>query len=246
MFVFSLFCKNRLIDYWKGLGYMAFTSSKEFANILLDGDLNKCWAIIKEYDYSGYSSTFIYDELIANAMKEIGYMWQRNEISVAEEHLATGICEVLLSRYQWEKEKKDNIQAKRVMLFCPEGEHHTLGLKMSASTFEEYGWITKNLGANLPIEHALYMARKWKPDVVAISLTMSYTIPKLDKYINTLTNLKDKPNIIIGSRLINDYSFEMLKDNHIFFLNDQFSLKDWIYNYGQAKALLNIMNGDQR
>ena len=194
---------------------MTFTSSKELAESLLEGNLNKCWAIIKEYDYSGYSSTFIYDELITNAMKEIGYKWQRNEISVAEEHLATGICEVLLSRYLWEKGNLDSNQEPKVMLFCPEGEHHTLGLKMCASTFEEYGWTVKNLGANLPLEHAIYMIRKWKPDCLGISLTMSYTIPMLRQYIDRISMLKDKPDILIGSRLLNEYSFKMFEDDHM-------------------------------
>ncbi|KAB7669364.1 cobalamin B12-binding domain-containing protein [Bacillus sp. B1-b2] len=149
-------------------------------------------------------------------------------------------------RYQWEKEKMGNVQARKVMLFCPEAEHHTLGLKMCASTFEEYGWITRNLGANLPLEHALYMARKWNPDVIAISFTMSYTIPKLEQYISTFSDINNKPDIIIGSRLLNEYSFEMLKDNHIYLLNDQYSLKNWIIHYAKERALLNMMHGEQR
>ncbi|KAB7669363.1 B12-binding domain-containing protein [Bacillus sp. B1-b2] len=93
---------------------MVFTSSKELADSLLEGDLNKCWAIIKEYDYKGYSSTFIYDELITTALREIGYMWQRNEISVAEEHLATGVCEVLLSDINGKKKKWETYKQERL------------------------------------------------------------------------------------------------------------------------------------
>ncbi|MED3964552.1 cobalamin B12-binding domain-containing protein [Niallia taxi] len=220
-----------------------FVSAKEFALALLEGNIQKSMAIIQELDYQGYHTAFIYDELITPAMKYIGELWQRNEISVAEEHLATGICEVILSHYMLNIQQADT-QEKKVLLFCLEGEHHTIGLKMCASTFQENGWEVKNLGPNLPLEHAVYMARKWKPDVIGMSLSMSFSIPTLRPYIEELERLAPKPAIIVGSRLIQEYDLQQYCSPSTIFISEQSELKSWLQKYNNANSLIHSVRSD--
>jgi len=99
---------------------------------------------------------------------------------------------------------------------------------MVASIFQEKGWDVKNLGANLPLEHAVYTARKWKPDVVGISLSMSYSIPALRPYIEQLELLTPRPAIIVGSRLLQDYDLRPYASQSTIFISEQSQLKAWL------------------
>jgi len=220
-----------------------FVSAKELAGALLEGNIQKSMAIIQELDYQGYNTSFIYDELITPAMNYIGELWQKNEISVADEHLATGICEIILSHFMLNIQKNDAL-AKKALLFCLEGEHHTLGLKMVASTFEEAGWDVKNLGANLPLEHAVYMAQKWKPDVIGMSLSMSYSIPTLRPYIEQLEELTPQPAIIVGSRLLHDYNLRPYASPATIFISEQSQLKYWLKDYNEESSFIHSARGD--
>lgn len=141
-------------------------------------------------------------------MHYIGQMWEENEITVAQEHLATAICDFALSRYCFDKMgETSSANRKKGLFFCLEGEEHYIGIKIISSLFREANWDVQFLGANLPLEYAVYNAQKWKPDVIGISLSLSIQLPKLKEYVTTLENLAHTPTIIVGSRLLKKYDF---------------------------------------
>lgn len=119
-----------------------------------------------------------------NALYYVGDLWKNNEMTVADEHLATGTTDIILTRYLLEKKEME--PSKRVLFFCIEVEAHVLGLKMVSSFFKENGWDTQFLGANLPLKYAVYSEKKWKASVIGISVTMVHHIPLLPNYIMEL------------------------------------------------------------
>ena len=64
-------------------------------------------------------------------MYYIGELWENNEISVADEHLATAVCDMILTELSQEKTKNVTID-KKVMLLGLEEEQHYIGLRMVA------------------------------------------------------------------------------------------------------------------
>ena len=48
------------------------------------------------------------------------------------------------------------------------------------------------LGPNLPLNHMLSFIRKWKPEVVGISIALPYRLPKLIEYIEAIVQLEDE------------------------------------------------------
>lgn len=172
--------------------------AKAFATRLLDGDPYEAWDIVQHWIDQRKSSLAIFEELITQGMRYIGQLWENNEITVADEHLATGVCDVVLSRYAYHIQQPSKVSL-RVMLFCVEKEDHYLGLKMSSILFQERGWDVKFLGPNLPLDHALYNVVKWKPDAIAISFAMMYQIPTVEQY---LEQLHPHAQLLVGSRIV--------------------------------------------
>jgi MerR family transcriptional regulator, light-induced transcriptional regulator len=173
-------------------------------NQLLSGNQDSAWDIVEEALQKGASSLDIYESLLTPAMYYIGTLWEKNIVTVADEHVATTTCDYVLTRYGFYKEMTSESKKEygKVMLFCLEEEQHFIGLKMVSLLFEEHGFDTRFLGADLPKEAAEVMAKDWQPDIVALSASISYHLDQLPQYVNMLEDLNPKPITLVGGRLI--------------------------------------------
>ena len=145
---------------------------RAFAAALLAGDEVAAELVIRDAIEADLSTPAIDDEIIAPALWLVGDLWERGEISVAEEHLAT---EISLRVLALQREAKRVAKARgrhRVMLAAPAGELHVVALQMVANLLREARFDVVMLGADVP-PHALgAMARRHEPAVVCMSSTM--------------------------------------------------------------------------
>lgn len=203
---------------------------KELVTYLLKGDEVNSWNLIQKY-IKGKESTFLYENIVTRAMRYVGELWEMNEISVADEHVASNIFHLLISRFSLERngeERADHLGSdsrSKAMLFCIEGEEHSLGAKMASSLFEEYDWDTRYLGANLPINDAIIYANKWRPDVIGISVSIVYNLPILLEFLKEIDRLDYDPEIILGGRITILYPMEKYCPDHVVILKDLHSLR---------------------
>jgi methanogenic corrinoid protein MtbC1 len=120
----------------------------------------------------------IHLKIIQQAQYEIGRLWQENRISVAQEHLATAISQLALS-HLYRHLPRDPSNGKIVMVSCVEGELHEVGARMASDFLEMAGFDVRFLGANVPTSHLVRMVREQKPDLLALSVSMTYHLPAL-------------------------------------------------------------------
>lgn len=174
---------------------------EQFAEMMMDGRTEACWSEVRAMTEAGYNSLFVYEQLLAPAMNYIGDLWEQNLVSVADEHLASAVCEILLSRYG-AMTMPASAHEGRAMLLCVEGEGHALGLKMAHALFREHGWDGRCFGAGLPLRDTLIHAMKWKPDVVALSAADPGLLPTLAEYVETLNGIPYAPVVMVGGRAL--------------------------------------------
>jgi len=207
--------------------------TKTFANLLLHGDTTNAYKLVENLIFEGYTSLYVYENIVREALYYIGYLWEIDEISVADEHLATGTADFVLTKLdanlgQMLTNEQHERNSKQVMLFCIEGEEHYIGIKMAANVFKEHNWNVKYLGPNLPLEHAIHFANKMKPNVICFSVTVSHHLKQIPTYIKALENLDYKPQLMIGSRLIDKYQFSHFVSKDTIILSDLEELSHWI------------------
>lgn len=206
------------------------------AALLLEGNYAKVWQNLQKHSH--LSRVEVYQNLITPAMQHIGHLWETNQITVADEHLATATCDFVLSKLAYQREKSQT--GKRAMFLCLDGEQHYIGLKMVNSLFEEDGWETKYFGPSLPLEYALTTAKDWKPSVIGMSVSIVYHLPKLKEYAEAFAKLPHKPAVILGGRLAGKYDLLPYCSDRTVILKDLPETKDWLQNYevgGQQNAI---------
>lgn len=212
--------------------------AERFAEHLLAADLDSAWLEIEEYSKAGQNSLFLYDRLITPAMYHIGSLWEQDIISVADEHLATGVCDVLLSRYETTLAKKTPRRGapKRAMLFGIQHERHILGLRMVAALFREAGWEVRFLGADLPLEYAVTNATRWKPDLIGLSLSCQPHLELLPAYTAALEALEHRPAVLVGGRLAALADLRPHVTERTIVLPDLLHVAHWLHNSTQSDA----------
>jgi diguanylate cyclase (GGDEF)-like protein len=141
----------------------------------------------------------LYQRVIAPAMWRIGELWERGEISVADEHLATALThQAMASIYGPSLGHK--IMPGRILMAAVEGEQHALGLRMAADVIELAGYETIYLGADVPTADLLQAVATRSPDLVGLSATMPSSIKALDRVIAEIQGLEPNPIVLFGGQ----------------------------------------------
>jgi methanogenic corrinoid protein MtbC1 len=112
------------------------------------------------------------------AQYEIGRLWQENRISVAQEHLATAITQFALA-HLYRHLPRDPANGRTVLVACVEGDLHEVGARVGSDFLEMAGFDVRFLGANVPTDSLVRMVREHPPDLLALSVTMTYHLPAL-------------------------------------------------------------------
>ncbi|WP_349409223.1 B12-binding domain-containing protein [Pseudalkalibacillus sp. SCS-8] len=204
---------------------------QKFTHYLLEGDEVSCESFINEMpDKEDVIKVF---HFLTTAMQHIGELWENNEITVADEHLATATCDYVLSQYKYNHitRKKGKSNGLKAMFFCLENEQHYLGTKIVSSIFEYYGWETRLFGANLPLEYAESQAKEWKPQLIGISVAILYHLPKLKGYLDALSRIPNAPIMMVGGRLSGLYDLRQYSTEETIILKSIQDVQRWIMEH---------------
>lgn len=199
---------------------------EQLAGLFLEGNDAEALVQVRAF-LDEHNQKELFAQLLTPAMYHIGELWENNEIGVAEEHLATAICDFVVSAVENRKQSGDGTERK-VMVLGPEGEDHYIGLKMVASLFRENGWSVKYLGPNLPLDHALNAAHLWKPDAIALSAALVYRLPLIKTYISEFLQLDPKPTVFLGGRAVSIVNPDTLREEGAIILEDLEQLERWL------------------
>jgi len=126
----------------------------------------------------GASVVDVHAHVIQVAQDEIGRLWQQNRVTIAQEHMASSIAQLSLAAL-FERATPAPRLGKKVVLACVEGELHDLPARIVADFLELEGFEVRYLGADVPMDALLELVHAEHPDLVGLSVTMSFNVPAL-------------------------------------------------------------------
>jgi methanogenic corrinoid protein MtbC1/DNA-binding XRE family transcriptional regulator len=174
----------------------------EYAQRLVDGNREAAGRVIEDLLVRRSSLLDIYTQVITPSLVNVGDLWCRNDVSAAEEHLATQLVlqhlDRLISMFAW----RDRLFSYRILVGCVEGERHWIGARMFADLCLSHGWSAEFLGADVPNDALVDMVKKRAPQVVAVSATMAPGAEHARTVVRGLTELANPPRIILGGHAI--------------------------------------------
>ena len=139
-------------------------------------------------------------DVIRPAQQEIGRLWQINQISIADEHVATAISQLALAQL-YPYGERHSATNRRILVACVEGELHDMGARMAADLLDLEGHDVIFLGASTPTDHLVGKIQDESPDLVVLSITMTFHVGALQSAVERIrAEVSPAPPIAAGGR----------------------------------------------
>ena len=171
-----------------------------FLASLIDGDRQTGMAIAKQSVSSLSGLNDFYVEVIQSAMYKIGALWEKGEISVAREHLASALVNRIMAMQYIELMQPGETLVGTAVVTAATNEFHEIGATMVANSLEADGWKVEYLGANTPLTSLIDFVSNTKPDILAISSSMPYNLESILEIIQEIKSwpAENQPRIMAG------------------------------------------------
>ena len=179
----------------------------DFEAALLSGNHRQAHAILQRCLAQRRGLIGFELHVIQPALYSIGEKWQANQVSVAQEHMATAIAQSVMTVALQNAQPRESIDL-RVMLACVEGNNHAVGLQMVADAFLIAGWEVQFLGGNVPTTSLIQQAGAWKPDLIGLSVSFPQQIRVAKAVITQLGEHfgNHRPAVMIGGLVFNRFN----------------------------------------
>jgi MerR family transcriptional regulator, light-induced transcriptional regulator len=169
-----------------------------YVQSILGGQRQAALNIALEALAAGHSVPDVYCDLLQPAQYEVGRLWETNQVSVAQEHMATAITQYVVAQLYGRLPTSGTVRGNAVITGV-EGELHQLGGNMVSDMLEAAGWNVRFLGTQLPHRDILRVIEDHAPTVVGISATMLYSLPKVADLVAAIRDRSgDGVRVVVG------------------------------------------------
>lgn len=177
--------------------------AREFERALVRGDARRAEGLALDAAAAGTGAAAFFDEVLAPALHSVGERWEAGELSVADEHLATGIAQGVIALLARGGERRPARSRERVLLAGVDGEGHVVGLRLLADLAEAAGFDVRYLGAAVPVETLRDVVDRHDPAVVGLTATMPEAAAELRHAVDEV--LAPGPrHVLVGGRGVPD------------------------------------------
>jgi diguanylate cyclase (GGDEF)-like protein len=175
-----------------------------FEDVLRVGDGRAAELLIVEALAADISPEVIQSFVITPAMVRIGEMWERAELGIADEHLATSISQQSMVRlFEAMSVRRGRVRTNQtVLLAAVEGQHHVLGLRMIADVLEGAGYHVLYLGADVPVASLRAFASERQPALAGLGFGVASNLGRLADSIAALHDVSPETRIMLGGRAV--------------------------------------------
>jgi methanogenic corrinoid protein MtbC1 len=148
----------------------------------------------------GWSADELRCDLITPVMHEVGRRWERGEIGVADEHLATSVCEWLLFSIAGRAPRDRDPAARRAIVGCSPGELHSLGALIVANVLTERGWRVLYLGDSTPPDAWPPIVRARAADVAVLTTTTPSAVAHVPGTLRAIHDARPECLTVVGGQ----------------------------------------------
>lgn len=143
----------------------------QFFDTIRRGRAGEAAALLLEAHMQGAELETIFDEVVAPSLHRVGDDWYGEEMSVADEHLATSTATRAVESLAGAT-RKSGAKAGAAVCCAAEEEMHTLPVLCAQAVLEGAGWDVRNLGGHMPFFALAEYVERQRPALVCVSATL--------------------------------------------------------------------------
>ncbi|HEX8352302.1 MAG TPA: cobalamin-dependent protein [Pyrinomonadaceae bacterium] len=159
--------------------------ARQYLRLLMGAERHAAGRLILDAADAGVPVKDIYLHVFQASQREIGRLWQTNQLSVAQEHYCTAATQLIMAQL-YPRIFRTEKNGRRLVATSIAGELHEMGGRIIADFFEMEGWDTYYLGANSPTPAILQALAERKAHVLAVSATMTFHVGAVEELVTAI------------------------------------------------------------
>jgi len=174
---------------------------------MVDLDRRKFERIIRDCTHKiGFEDTCIH--ILYPFLQKVGVMWLSDSINPAQEHFISSL--IIQKLYvAIDGLYHSETSGKKVLFFLKEGELHEMGLLFYRYLFKNRGFETIYLGQSVPLDDLVKTVKAHEPEYIVTAFVASISEEALVSYINQLTKVLPKQQIIVSGQQVGQLSSKL-------------------------------------
>jgi MerR family transcriptional regulator, light-induced transcriptional regulator len=173
----------------------------KYLETLLRARREEASRLVMDAAASGTSVRSLYLHVLQPVQRQIGKLWQTNQVTVAHEHYCTAATQLVMGRlspYLFAAPRN----GRRAVVTCVGGELHEVGARMVADLLEMEGWDCYFLGANTPTGSIVSAVADRKAHLLAVSVTIHYNVEEAKRLIGEVRDSAEAAGlkVMVGGR----------------------------------------------
>lgn len=151
--------------------------------------------------HNGFERTML--NVVFPFLNRIGFLWQTGSINPAQEHFITFLIRQKLIVAIDGVVKTNHPNAKKFLLYLPEGELHETSLLFSNYIIRSRKHKVSYLGQSLPLEDVISAYQIFKPDFVLCVATTSPSQNEIQSYLDAMAaGMPDARILLSGYQIV--------------------------------------------
>lgn len=140
-------------------------------DVVLGGHADEAAAMLVSLHLEGAGVAELADEVLCPAMRRVGDLWHRGEISVAQEHVATRAALEAIRALRASLHPHA-AHGRRAVCCATEEDFHELPVQVASLVLEARGWEVINLGTSTPFYALAEAIERFAPRLVCVAATI--------------------------------------------------------------------------
>lgn len=161
------------------------TLTARYLDALLAGRLREAMRLVDAALEGGVPVADVQARVVRVAQRQLGELWEAGRASVACEHRASSISQLVLA-HVFALAEPAPARGAALTLACVEGELHELPARLVSDYLELGGYAVTYLGANLPARSLLEHVAAHPPDLLCLSVTLPAHLPALSRTVKAV------------------------------------------------------------
>ncbi len=179
--------------------------ARRYLDALLSGDDDRAFREVLLAVAYGQKSLDVYERVLTPVMHEAGRLWQRNEITIAHEHIITNATERVMAQLCDLTPARPHRELAAVTVALGEAEHG-IGARMAADAFAICGWHASFLGCRIPVNDAARYLDGVSVDVIGCSATRPHDVLAIRDLIAVFETKPIAPIVLVGGSIFDRHA----------------------------------------
>ncbi len=163
----------------------------------MSGDASASINAVLEAYACGTEASTLYERVILPVQAEIGTLWQRGDIGIADEHVATELIRMVMM-VLWHRATGGHVSGPAVIVGSVAGDHHDAGVRAAAHILDISGARGVCLGSDVPTEEFAVAAARFDARAVIVSASMSVQLPKVRRTASIVKEAFPELRVVVG------------------------------------------------